>query len=146
MFVDERCVPLDHADSNFKAWQDSFFSKVAIPAANILCIEGWEDPGKCAQDYESRLQSFLSGSAIDIAILGMGPDGHTASLFPMHPLLDVPSERVIVSISDSPKPPPNRITFTLGAISACKKVIVVLRMLISYIDPAHSITLFRHYL
>jgi 6-phosphogluconolactonase len=84
-WVDERCVPADHQESNFKHAVDAFIAKAAIPAANIHRIRGEEGPDQAAQKYEQDIRSFFGPTALpvfDLIILGVGEDGHTASLFP----------------------------------------------------------------
>lgn len=86
-FGDERCVPPQHADSNYRMANETLFSKIPCPAENIHRMQGEIDPASAAQDYAKILQEYLprndSGEAfLDIVLLGMGPDGHTASLFP----------------------------------------------------------------
>lgn len=132
LFADERCVPLDHADSNFKLWKETVFDRIPeIDIANsVLFIAHPDDPAVCASDYFSRLSSFLSidheismyDGIIDLCLLGMGPDGHTASLFPGHPLVTAHDQSVVCYLTDSPKPPPNRITFSLAAINNAREV------------------------
>eukprot|EP00047_Mylnosiga_fluctuans_P005773 m.242622 g.242622 ORF g.242622 m.242622 type:complete len:240 (-) comp14073_c0_seq1:93-812(-) len=119
---DERVVPLDHADSNYKAIQDAFLSKVPVPASNVFAITPGLDASHAAADYESRLLAALGQEpALDLVLLGMGPDGHTCSLFPGHALLQEKS-KWIAYLEDSPKPPPARITLTLRALTAAKNV------------------------
>ncbi len=86
-FGDERCVPPQHADSNYRMANETLFSKIPCPPENIHRMQGEIDPASAAQDYAKMLQAHLprnnTGEAfIDIVLLGMGPDGHTASLFP----------------------------------------------------------------
>lgn len=84
-WVDERCVPADHPESNFKGAFDTLLSKVAIPKENIHRIKGEESPEVAALAYERDLKSFFGNvnlPAFDLISLGMGEDGHTASLFP----------------------------------------------------------------
>ena len=86
-WVDERCVPPDHADSNYHMTREALLAKVPLPEAQILRMEGELDPQQAAARYESTLrnQFRLEGAEVpcfDLIALGMGDDGHTASLFP----------------------------------------------------------------
>jgi 6-phosphogluconolactonase len=86
-FVDERCVPPDSPDSNFRLANETFLSKVPLPKENIIRIEGELEPEEAAARYESaiRNQFRLEGAQLprfDLIVLGMGTNGHTASLFP----------------------------------------------------------------
>ena len=100
-FADERCVPLDHDDSNFKACEQALFGKVPIPAANLHPLQHEPadigNPQPAAARYEAELRTVFPDVGadalpeLDLILLGMGPDGHTASLFPGHPLLQVRS-------------------------------------------------------
>lgn len=131
-YVDERNVAHSSADSNHKGATDSLLSKVAIPAANVHAItEGLPVDG-AALNYEGRLYG-LPASALprnadgfpvfDLIVLGVGPDGHIASLFPNRPEI-AESKRWVLPIADSPKPPAERITMTLPVINAAKDVVV----------------------
>lgn len=81
---DERTVPPDHMDSNFRMAHDSLLSRLPIPVRNIHRISGEADPQEAAQDYDQTLRSFFADAhaCFDLVLLGMGDDGHTASLFP----------------------------------------------------------------
>ncbi|HUH63805.1 MAG TPA: 6-phosphogluconolactonase [Terracidiphilus sp.] len=86
-WVDERCVPPDHADSNYRMTRQALLDHVPIPAAQVHRMEGELDPDAAAARYESELRNGfrLEGAEtprFDLIQLGMGPDGHTASLFP----------------------------------------------------------------
>jgi 6-phosphogluconolactonase len=85
-FGDERCVGPDHADSNFRMASESLLKKVPIPLENILRIEGELPPNEAAAKYEKRLLTLFNDQqsevAHDLLLLGIGDDGHTASLFP----------------------------------------------------------------
>ncbi len=86
-WVDERCVGPDDPESNYGVCRDLLLSKVPIPAANVFRMEGELDPQEAASRYESVLRNNLKleGAEVpvfDLVMLGMGPDGHTASLFP----------------------------------------------------------------
>ncbi|OGW55274.1 MAG: 6-phosphogluconolactonase, partial [Nitrospirae bacterium RBG_19FT_COMBO_55_12] len=83
-WADERAVPRDHPESNFKLAFDTFLSAVPIPTANIHRIKGEDGPDKAAKEYEDDLRSFFEIQGLpmfDLIILGIGEDGHTASLF-----------------------------------------------------------------
>ncbi len=76
---DERCVGPEHSDSNYKMAYDALLSKINIPASHIHRMQGEGDPEQSAQDYETILRGV---PLFDLVLLGMGADGHTASLFP----------------------------------------------------------------
>ncbi|KAK4047866.1 suppressor of los1-1 [Microbotryomycetes sp. JL221] len=131
-FADERVVPLDHADSNFLANDDNLFSHVPIPRQNIHVIDTTklDDPEAVADDYEKQMiQTFVGQNAIafprfDLILLGVGPDGHTCSLFPGHALLDE-MDGWVAYLTDSPKPPPTRITLTFPVLNHAHRVAFV---------------------
>jgi len=123
-WVDERCVPKDHEESNFKVSFDSVLSKVSMPVENIHRIMGEEDPEKAARDYENEIrESFGTGDwpVFDLIILGMGSDGHTASLFPGSKSLEE-RERLTVPVYLE-KPKINRITLTLPVLNHASQIL-----------------------
>lgn len=79
---DERCVPKDHPESNYRMAMEAGLSKLPIPSKNIFPMNGMGDLEKNAEDYEKILLEKLPKKAFDLTMLGMGEDGHTASLFP----------------------------------------------------------------
>ena len=86
-WVDERCVPPDHPESNYGVCRDLLLTKVPIPESNVFRMEGELNPEEAASRYESTLRNVMKlegaeSPAFDLVVLGMGPDGHTASLFP----------------------------------------------------------------
>lgn len=137
-FVDERVVPSNDKDSNLLEANKSLLGFVPIPKENIHSPNTALSPESCAIDYERRLRDFFpsSSASLDLILLGMGPDGHTASLFPLHPLLHEKSKWV-ASIVDSPKPPPQRITLTLPLLNAGRQVAFIVRHSI-YFSHLHA--------
>ena len=124
-FGDERCVPPDHADSNYAMAKSSLLDAAGIPAGNVFRIRGEIDPEAAASEYERQLAAVAArfGEARyshDLLLLGLGPDGHTASLFPGQPSLDEATRNVIPAIG--PKPPPQRITMTFPLINAARSI------------------------
>lgn len=79
LWSDERCVPPDHAQSNYRMARETLLDRVPVPAANVHRIHGEDDPAMAAAVYETTLRALLR---IDLVLLGLGEDGHTASLFP----------------------------------------------------------------
>jgi 6-phosphogluconolactonase len=126
-FGDERCVPPDHAESNFKLANDALFQPLGIGAAQIFRIEGEAgQPGLAARHYEETIRQQFGTSSpawpqFDVIFLGLGDDGHTASLFPGSPALDEKIRSVVVS--ESPRGVAHRITFTAPLINHARSIV-----------------------
>lgn len=133
-FADERIVPLNDPDSNYDLCNKEFFSKVPeLQRSQIHTIDEslLDDSVELADEYEKQLVQAFAGKesvrnpVFDLILLGMGPDGHTCSLFPDHELLSE-QDRWVSPIEDSPKPPPRRITFTYPVLNHAHHVAFVL--------------------
>jgi 6-phosphogluconolactonase len=121
-FGDERCVPPDDAQSNYLMARRTLLDAIPIPAENVLRMKGEIDPAEAAKDYEAELRARAGGEIFrhDLVLLGMGPDGHTASLFPGTPALEE-RERLVVE-NYVPKMSMWRITFTYPLLDAARHV------------------------
>ncbi|XP_062046367.1 GDH/6PGL endoplasmic bifunctional protein [Lepus europaeus] len=127
--VDERCVPLSDPESNFQGLQAHLLQHVRVPYYNIhpmpvhlhqrLCAE--EDQG--AQTYASEISALVTNCSFDLVLLGMGTDGHTASLFPQSPT-GLDGEQLVV-LTESPSRPHQRMSLSLPLINRAKKVAVL---------------------
>jgi 6-phosphogluconolactonase len=124
-FGDERGVRPDSDDANVAGARALWLDRVPIPMANVHRMHGEEtDLDEAAREYERLLVETLgSPPRIDLVLLGLGPDGHVCSLFPGHPAL-FETERYVVPVLDSPKPPERRITLTLLALAAARSVVL----------------------
>ena len=129
-FGDERCVPPEDADSNFRMAKESLLDRVPLPPENVFRIRGEIAPENAAREYEEKLAAVAARFgerryAHDLILLGMGPDGHTASLFPGSPALEESVRNVIPATG--PKPPPQRITMTFPLLNAARKVCFLIK-------------------
>ncbi|KZV22424.1 putative 6-phosphogluconolactonase 1 [Dorcoceras hygrometricum] len=134
-FADERAIAKNHADSTCKQLRDTLLAKVPIDHSHVYSINDSVPVEQAAKDYEFVIRQLvktrvISASEIhdcpkfDLVLLEMGPDGNVASLFPNHSALDL-EEEWVTYITDSPEPPPERITFTLPVINSASNVTVV---------------------
>ena len=128
-WADERCVPPDHAESNYRSAAEMLFTPLSLPSQNIHRLRGEEEPGHAAREAETELRRFATTSAadqpvLDLVLLGMGEDGHIASLFPGESGDVMSSQAVYRSVTAS-KPPPRRITLGYPAIAAAREVWVL---------------------
>lgn len=124
---DERCVPPDHAESNFGAARKALLDVAPIPNVNIHRIPGELAPELSAGLYEQDLRDFFGGQDpphLDLILLGLGEDGHTASLFPGSPALhEVEHWTAAVMHADGPPPLVPRVTLTLPVLNAAHEII-----------------------
>lgn len=129
-FSDERCVPPDNALSNYKLANDNLLSKVPIPAAQVHRMRGEDPRDQAAEHYAEELRrsfglepvtnpTLLALPRMDFILLGLGPDGHVASLFPGNPVVNV-EDRLVVGVEHHSGPDPlvDRISLTLPVLNA----------------------------
>lgn len=124
---DERCVPAEHADSNYRMAYETLLEHVPIPSANIHPIQGETLPSQAAEEYEAELRGFFENGdskTFDLVFLGLGEDGHTASLFPGSGGLQERKHWVIpVEHSTPPAPLVDRVSLTPALINTAAQVI-----------------------
>jgi len=120
LWGDERCVPPDDPRSNYRMAKEALLDRVPIPAEHIHRIRGEDDPERAASDYERELRRLLPDGEIDLVLLGLGEDGHTASLFPGQSAVHQ-TERWVRAV-----PAPDgklwRVTLTPGIFNRAKNV------------------------
>src|SRR5262249_23838998 len=124
---DERFVPHDHPDSNYRMVREALFSRVPVPAANIHAIRTEQlTPEQAALAYESTLKEFYGTDTLDpgqhlfdVTLLGIGEDGHTASLFPGQPALKERRRWAVAVVGVRSEP---RVTLTYPALDGSAHV------------------------
>jgi 6-phosphogluconolactonase len=122
---DERCVPPDHPGSSFRMAGEALLDLVPLPGGNIHRVRGELAPEEAARAYAAELHSFFGGEwpSFDLVLLGVGSDGHTASLFPGSPALDEKGSPVVVVMAYYEDRPAQRVSLTVPAINAARQVI-----------------------
>ena len=126
-FGDERCVPPDHAESNYRMAREALLSKVPIPGDNVYRMRGEEsDHNVAAKEYGEMLKEKFGDGGLDLCLLGMGDDGHTASLFPHTEAIHERKHRVVAHfVEKSTTGQSWRITLTAPFINRCRDVLVL---------------------
>lgn len=125
-WADERWVPQSSNESNYGEAMKRFLGRVPIPENQVHAMDTAQPLDKTAQNYETALEAVLNPGfdqypRFDLILLGIGPDGHTASLFPGHPVLRE-TRAWVAPVTNAPKPPPNRITLTLPVINQARNI------------------------
>ncbi len=118
LFGDERCVPPDDPESNYRMAHEELLDRVHPGSVHRMPAELGADAG--ASLYQPVVRSL---SPLDLVLLGMGPDGHTASLFPGGAELEAAG--YAVAVHDARKPPPERVSLTLRALREARRVVVL---------------------
>jgi len=118
LFGDERCVPPHHPDSNYRMVRAALLDRVAPATVYRM-------PAELGPDEGAALYAHVVAAVapLDVVVLGIGEDGHTASLYPGRPALQ--AQGFALGIRDSPKPPPQRVTLTLNALQTARRVIIL---------------------
>jgi 6-phosphogluconolactonase len=147
-FADERCVGPDDRESNYRMARETLLDRVPVDAAQVHRMQGELGPEAGAARYSELLRERVPAApapaappatppanaggsplaplpSLDAIVLGIGPDGHVASLFPDAPTLSAPPEAVCLPVHDSPKPPPQRITLSLALLHAARRCILL---------------------
>ena len=124
-FADERCVGPHDEQSNYRLAQQTLLGPAGIAPEQVYRMEGELGPEPGAERYARALAEHVAVRdgdlpVLDVIVLGIGPDGHVASLFPGAPTLDAGEHAVCLPVHDSPKPPPERITLSLAVLRAAR--------------------------
>lgn len=127
-FGDERCVPPDHKDSNYRMAREALLSKVPIPATSVHRMKGEIEPAAAAREYQQTLlDRFGVGPGIDLVLLGMGDDGHTASIFPHTPAVTESAATVLGYFAENSSTGKSwRITLTAPFINRSREVLFLI--------------------
>lgn len=119
-YGDERCLPVDHPERNSVMAQQAFLNHVGIPKNQILAIPAEKGNIEAAREYQ---QTIAEAMPFDLVLLGMGEDGHTASLFPDH---IYPDDALVQPIFDAPKPPPERVSLSAKALNDTRRLLFII--------------------
>lgn len=131
-WADERCVPPDDPESNFKLASELLLTPLKIPENQVHRLRGEDSPAAAVKMAELELRQVAGGAGnsagvprLDLILLGMGEDGHVASLFPTAPAEIVHCTAPFLAVENSSKPPPRRISLSYAAVAAASQVWVL---------------------
>jgi 6-phosphogluconolactonase len=136
-FGDERCVPPDHEHSNYRMVKDALLDRIGAEPAAVKRIHGELGPDGGADAYEAELQGAFGGEVprLDLILLGLGPDAHTASLFPGDDALGEVERAAVGVPTPGMAPLVSRVTITLPVVNAAREVV----FLVSGEDKAEAV-------
>ncbi len=119
-FGDERCLPADDPQRNSVMAMQQWLERVPVPSANIHAIPAEQGAAAAAEAYRAPVRV---ARPFDLVLLGMGEDGHTASLFPGHVHAQ---DELVVAVHNAPKPPPDRVSLSLAALNDANAVLMLI--------------------
>lgn len=123
-FSDERCLPAEHPERNSRMAREDWLDRVAIPAAHVHVIPAELGPVRAAALYA---QALAGVGEFDLVLLGLGEDGHTASLFPGHDWGEAADAADVLPVFAAPKPPPERVSLSARRLSRAQRVLFLLQ-------------------
>jgi 6-phosphogluconolactonase len=132
-FADERCVGPEDEESNYRLAAETLLGGAGIDPARVHRMEGELGPEDGARRYADAMRAGIPGGGedapalpvLDLIVLGIGPDGHVASLFPGAPTLEASEQALCLGVHESPKPPPERITLSLAVLRAARRCLLL---------------------
>jgi 6-phosphogluconolactonase len=129
-FADERCVGPEDEQSNYRLVAETLLAPAGIAPEMVHRMQGELGPEEGARRYAQALREGLESGVqelpvLDLIVLGIGADGHVASLFPGSPTLDAGDDVLCLGVRDSPKPPPERITLSLAVLRAARRCLLL---------------------
>jgi 6-phosphogluconolactonase len=140
-FADERCVSPEDEESNYRMADETLLRPAKIDPERVHRMIGELGPEEGARSYADELQAHVSPEdgdpslsptlapsslpVLDLIALGIGPDGHVASLFPGAPTLDAGEQAICLGVTNSPKPPPERITLSLAVLRTARRCLLL---------------------
>jgi len=131
-FADERCVRPDDDESNYKLARETLFARAPdLSPESVHRMEGELGPLRAARRYGRALRAHVAPAprsrvpSLDVIVLGIGPDGHVASLFPGAATLRAGAGSVCLGVRNSPKPPPERVTLSLPVLRAARRCVML---------------------
>ncbi|MGP0102846.1 MAG: 6-phosphogluconolactonase [Solirubrobacteraceae bacterium] len=132
-FADERCVAPEDEESNYRLAAETLLAGAGVAPERVHRMQGEAGPEEGARRYAEELTRHVASAGpgpptppvLDLIVLGIGPDGHVASLFPGAATLDAGEDAVCLGVHDSPKPPPERITLSLAVLRAARECVLL---------------------
>jgi 6-phosphogluconolactonase len=119
-FGDERCLPPDYPERNSAMAREAWLDKIGLPAGNLHVIPAEQDAERAARNYARELSGLAD---FDLVLLGLGEDGHTASLFPGHDWGEAAGSAAALAVRNAPKPPPERVSLSADRLSRARRVL-----------------------
>jgi 6-phosphogluconolactonase len=135
-FGDERCLASDDPERNSAMTREAWLDKVGMPAGNLHVIPAEQDAEQAARSYARELFGLVD---FDLVLLGLGQDGHTASLFPGHDWGEADGSAAVLAVADAPKPPPERVSLSADRLSRTRRVL----FLVTGADKRDALTRWR---